>query len=82
MRYIRRLALVLRQRKGETIPRPKETIPPDKLSPHYTPTQLAELLDKHWHTVRKLLNSGALPHIKHSSKDYQVHVDFLPAADR
>ena len=77
-RYCHRLLLVLREKAGEKIP--KETIPPGKLSPHYTPAELADVFDRSWDTVKKLLRT--IPHIKHSTKDYQVHVDYLPEKRR
>jgi len=80
--YFASLSRVLREREqGTPIPRPKETIPPDKLSPHYTPTELADVFDRSWDTVRKMLKAS-IPHIKHSTKDYQVHVDYLPEKRR
>lgn len=80
IRYIRRLVLVLRQRKGEEIP--KETIPPDKLSKHYKPQDLKKAFVMSWDKLKKLLDTGAIPHIKHSCKDYQIHVDYLPEKRR
>lgn len=76
--YFASLSQVLREREGGTlIPRPKETIPPDKLSPHYTPAELADVFDRSWDTVRKMLKTS-IPHVRHSTKDYQIHVDYLP----
>lgn len=75
--YLRDLSLVLLQREHGT-PIPRGEIPPEKLSRHYSPSELARVIGKSWDTVKKLLESGAIRHVKHSTKDYQIHVDYLP----
>ena len=77
------LALRELNKKIETIPRiiaamETDVIPPNKLSPHYTPKQLTDIYDRSWDTVKKNLDSGEIRNKKHSTKDYQIHIDDLP----
>ena len=79
--YFASLSRVLREREqGTPIPRPEDTIPPGKLSPHYTPAELADVFERSWDTVKKMLKT--IPHVRHSTKNYQVHVDYLPEKRR
>lgn len=55
------------------------TIPPEKLSRHYSPKELRRILGMSQDKLKKMLDSGKIRHIKHTTKDYQIHLDDLPS---
>lgn len=81
--YIDALITVLRPRVKQEIQKPahpQRPIPPEKLSRHYTPRELAKIFNRCWPTVKKLLTT--VPHVRHTDKDYQLHIDYLPRDSR
>lgn len=56
-----------------------KAVPPDKLSRHYSPAELANILRLSWDTIKKRLDSGQIRNVKHTTKDYQIHLDDLPS---
>jgi len=76
--YLRRASAMIADKAKVVAVPDSEEIPPELLSKHYTPTELARLYDRSWDTIKRRMAAGTIRYVKHSTKDYQIHVDDLP----